>query len=110
MLKSTLALTVLMEVKGVQREGSTFSHTPDRLQVLLIMVVVLGQRRTRVVPAGVSSQERNPVTSASQNTADTTSEVKGCVCECVFKESEGQRESKFYSVHYYMWPMNAHSK
>ena len=86
-----------MEVKEVQREESTLSHTPDRLQVLLIMMLVLGQRRVRVVPAGVSDQERNPVTSASQNTADMPSEVKGCVC---VKESNGQRESKFYSVHY----------
>ena len=53
-----------MEVKGVQREGSTLSHTPDRLQILLIMVVVLGQWRDWVVPAGVSGQERNSVVSA----------------------------------------------
>ena len=66
-----LTLTVLMEAKEVQREVSTFSHTPDGLQVLLIMAVVLGQRRVRVVPAGVSGQERNPVVSASQDTADT---------------------------------------
>ena len=65
MLKSTLALTVLMEVKGVQREGSTFSHTPDRLQVLLIVVVVLGQWRVQMVPTSVSGQERNSVVSAS---------------------------------------------
>ena len=58
-----------MELKGVQREGSTLSHTPDELQVLLIvMVVVSGQRRDWVVPAGVSGQERNPVVSASQKT------------------------------------------
>ena len=59
-----MALTTLMEVKGVQREGSTLSHTPDKLQVLLIMVVVLGQWRDRVVPAGISGQERNSVVSA----------------------------------------------
>ena len=64
-----MTLTTLMEVKGVQREGSTLSHTPDRLQVLLIMVVVLGQRRDRVVPAGVSGQERNSVVSDSQKAA-----------------------------------------
>ena len=40
---SCMKLTVLMEVNEVQREGSTLSHTPDRLQVLLIMVVVVGQ-------------------------------------------------------------------
>ena len=80
MLKSTLALTVLMEEKEVQRETSTHSHIPDSLQVLLILVVLLGQRRVWVVPARVSGQERNPVTSALQNTADMTSEVKGCVC------------------------------
>ena len=61
-----MALTTLMEVKGVQREESTLSHTPDKLQVLLIMVVVLGQRRDRVVPAGVSGQEKNSVVSALQ--------------------------------------------
>ena len=57
-----------MEVKGVQREGSTLSHTPDELQVLLITVVVLGQRRDWMVSAGVSGQERNSVVSASQKT------------------------------------------
>ena len=61
MLKPTLKLTVLMEVSEVQREGSTLSHTPDRLQVLLTMVVVLGQGRVWVVPARVSGQNRNPV-------------------------------------------------
>ena len=53
-----------MRASEVQREGSTLSHTPDRLQVLLIMVVVLGQQRVWVVPAGVLGQERNSVVSA----------------------------------------------
>ena len=65
MPRSTLTLTVLMEEKLVQGERSTLSHTPDELQVLLIMVVLLGQRRNTVVPAGVSGQERNSVVSAS---------------------------------------------
>ena len=52
----------------VQREGSTLSHTPDELHVLLIMVVLLGQWRDSVVPAGVSGQERNSVVSASHKT------------------------------------------
>ena len=61
------SLTGLMEVKGIQREASTLSHTPDKLQVLLIMVVVvLGQRRDWVVPAGVSGHERKSVVSALQ--------------------------------------------
>ena len=58
-----------MEVKGVQREGSTLSHTPDRVQVLLIIVVVLGQRRDQVVPARVSGQEKNSVVSALHSAA-----------------------------------------
>ena len=49
----------------VQIESSTLSHTPDELQVLLIMMVLLGQRRDSVVPAEVFGQERNPVVSAS---------------------------------------------
>ena len=54
-----------MEEKLVQRERSTLSHTPDELQVLLIIMVLPGQRRDSVVPAGVFGQERNPVVSAS---------------------------------------------
>ena len=60
--------TVLIEVKGVQREGSTLSHTPDGLQVLLTMVVVLGQETDRVVLARVAGQNRNSVTSSSHLT------------------------------------------
>ena len=63
-----LKLTVLMEVNEVQRVRSTLSHTPDRLQVLLIMVVVLGHWRVRLVPARVSGQEKNPVVSPLQMT------------------------------------------
>ena len=65
---SILKLTVLMEVNEVQRVRSTLSHTPDRLQVLLMMVVVLGHWRFRVVPARVSGQEKNPVVSPLQMT------------------------------------------
>ena len=54
-----------MELKGVQREESKLSHTPYELQVLLIVVMVLGQWWDWVVPAGVSGQERNSVVSAS---------------------------------------------
>ena len=50
---SCMKLTVLMEVNEVQREGSTLSHIPDKLQVLLIIVVVVGQRRVGVVSARV---------------------------------------------------------
>ena len=50
-----------------QREMSTRSQTPDKLQVLLIMVVVvLGQRRDWVVPAGVLGHKRKSVASALQ--------------------------------------------
>ena len=55
---------MLMELKGIQRKGSTLSHTPDGLQVLLIMVKVVGQWADWVVPAGVFGQRRNSVTSA----------------------------------------------
>ena len=55
---------MLIEVKGVQREGSTVFHTPDRLQVLLTMVVVLGQETEQVVLARVAGQNRNSVTSS----------------------------------------------
>ena len=57
-----------MEANEVQRVRSTLSHTPDRLQVLLIMVVVLGHWRVRLVPARVSGQEKNPVVSLLQMT------------------------------------------
>ena len=53
-----------MEVSVVQRDRSKLSHIPDGLQVLLIMIVVLGQGRVRVVPARVAGQDRNPVVSA----------------------------------------------
>ena len=55
---------MLIELKGVQRERSTLSHTPDGLQDLLIMVKVVGQRTDWVVPGGVFGQRRNSVTSA----------------------------------------------
>ena len=55
---------MLMEANEVQRVRSTLPHTPDRLQILLIMVVVLGQWRVQEVPARVSGQERNSVVSA----------------------------------------------
>ena len=68
MLKSILKLTVLMEANEVQRVGSTLSHSPERLQVLLIMVVVLGQGRVQSVPAGIAGQERNSVVFSLQMT------------------------------------------
>ena len=68
-----------MEVNEVHREGSTLSHTPDELQVLLIMVLVLGQRRVWVVPATVSGQERTPVVSLLQITFAANGEVEWCV-------------------------------
>ena len=77
-----------MEAKGVQREGSTLSHTPDRLQVLLIMVVVLGQRREWVVPAGVSGQERNSVVSASQKSVTPRCMVKWKGVDVCYKGEE----------------------
>ena len=77
-----------MEVKGVQREGSTLSHTPDKLQVLLIMVVVLGQRRDRVVPVGVSGQERNSVVSASQKSVSPGCTVKWKGMHACYKGEE----------------------
>ena len=64
-LSFALTLTVLMEANEVQRVRSTLSHTPDRLQVLLIMVVVVGQWRVQMVSASVSGQDRNSVVSAS---------------------------------------------
>ena len=70
---SCIKLTVLMEVNEVQREVSTLSHTPEELQVLLIMVVVVGQRRVWVVPARVKFQKKNSVVSASHPRA-------ACVC------------------------------
>ena len=78
-----------MEVKGVQREGSTLSHTPDELQVLLITVVVLGQRRDWMVSAGVSGQERNSVISASQKTVSPGGMVMWKdMCTCDEEEEE----------------------
>ena len=68
-----------MESNGVHREGSTISHTPDELQVLLIMVLVLGHWRLWLVPATVSGQERTPVVSALQITFATSGEVEWCV-------------------------------
>ena len=50
----------------MQREGSTLSQMPGRLQVLSRMVVVLGQGKDLVVPAGVSGQRRSCVASSSQ--------------------------------------------
>ena len=58
-------LTVLIEENEVHREGSTLSHTPNRLQFLLILTVELEQLQTGVVPASVSGQERMPVVFAS---------------------------------------------
>ena len=64
---STVILTKLIDVKGIQREGSTLSHTPDWLHVLVILTPGFsGQRRDWVVPTGVSIQVREPVVSPLQ--------------------------------------------
>ena len=77
MLRSTLTLTLLTEVKGIQREGSTLSHTPDELQILVIVVVVLGQEANSVEPAGVVGQKRKSVTSAPHSAAAI---MNRCMC------------------------------
>ena len=64
---STVTLTKMIDVKGIQREGSTLSHTPDWLHVLVILTAGFsGQRRDWVVPTGVSVQVRKPVVSPLQ--------------------------------------------
>ena len=78
-----------MEVNEVQRVRSTLSHTPDRLQVLLIMVVVLGHWRVRVVPASVSGQKKNAVVSASHIT------VAASMCVIGMKYVGPRRDRKF---------------
>ena len=88
-----LTLT-LIPLKELQREGSTFPHTPDRLQVLVITTSLLGQGRDWVVSVEVLGQERGPVTlrghqgsfdrcSINPSTEDIVSEVEwsGCVKE-----------------------------
>ena len=87
---SCIKLTVLMEVNEVQREVSTLSHTPEELQVLLIMVVVVGQRRVWVVPARVKFQKKNSVVSASHPSAV-------CVCVCVCHQVKERQKSSSYN-------------
>ena len=64
---------MLMELKGIQREKSTSrgSHTPDGLQVLVIVTVFSGQLKYEVVPARVKFQ----IPSASQ-TVNINHDVK----------------------------------
>ena len=85
MLRPTLTLTLLTEVKGIQREGSTLSHTPDELQILVIVVVVFGEEADSVEPAGVVGQKRNSVISASHSAAA----IMRCG-KCVFKAKRGK--------------------
>ena len=75
-----MTLTSLTEVKGVQREGSTLSHTPDELQILVMMVVVLVQEADSVEPAGVVGQKRNSVTSAPHSAAGIMNRCGKCAC------------------------------
>ena len=60
---------MLMVLKVRQTERSTVLHSPTRVHILSTVVVLLGQGRVWVVPAGVSGQKRNPVCSESQTTA-----------------------------------------
>ena len=64
MMKPTLKLAVLIEMSVAQRVRSIVSHKADGLHILLIVAVVLGQGRVRVLPAGVAGQDRNSVVSA----------------------------------------------
>lgn len=50
----------------MQSERSTLFQMLGVLQVLLMMVVVLGQGKDLVIPALVSGQRRNSVASSSQ--------------------------------------------
>jgi len=58
-----------MKLSGMQREELSSSQMPGGLQVLLMMVMVLGQGKDLVVPAGVSGQRRNCVASSLQKPA-----------------------------------------
>ena len=84
----TWILTVLMELSGMQREGSTLSQMPGVLQVLLMMVVVLGQGKDLVIPAGVSGQRRNCVDSSSQKPNPANKAIIRQRCVCVLRELE----------------------
>ena len=57
-VRASSSVMLLCVCGRLQRDGSTLSHTPDGLQVLLIMVVVLGQWRDWVVPAEALGHER----------------------------------------------------
>ena len=64
-----MTLTVLMVLKVMHTEISTLLHLPMRVHILSMVVMLLGQGRVWVVPAGVSGQKSNPVCSESQKTA-----------------------------------------
>ena len=65
-VRTSSSVMLLCVCGRLQRDGSTLSHTPDGLQVLLIMVVVLRQLRDRVVPAEVLGHKRKSTVSALQ--------------------------------------------
>ena len=65
-VRTSSSVMLLCVCGRLQRDGSTLSHTPDGLQVLLIMVVVLGQWRDWVVPAEVLGHKRKSMVSALQ--------------------------------------------
>ena len=58
-----------MELNGIQREKSTClgSHTPDGLQVLVIVTVFSGQLKYAVVPARVKFQKSSASQTANIN-------------------------------------------
>ena len=64
-----MTLTVLMVLKVMHFEVSTLLHSPMRVHILSMVVMLLGQGRVWVVPAGVSGQKRTSVCSESQKTA-----------------------------------------
>jgi len=64
-----MTLTVLMVLKVMHFEISTLLHSPMRVHILSMVVMLLGQGRVWVVPAGVSGQKRTLVCSESQKTA-----------------------------------------
>ena len=63
-----MTLTVLMVLKVMHFEVSTLIHSPTRVHILSMVVMLLGQGRVWVVPAAVSGQKRIPVCSESQKT------------------------------------------
>jgi len=67
-----MTLTVLMVLKVMHTEISKLLHTPMRVHILSMVVVLFAQGRVRVVPAGVSGQKSNPVCSESQKTTSVS--------------------------------------